>query len=390
MNIENFEINKPSELTQVVFIQQVKKDLTIYKMSPLQIDLINSLIYKVREQIIKNSMELDDSIPSTLFEFNISEISSMLPKYNNNEYGEIIRQLDALSDVKIVINSLGKNKEIDEMIITRFIHEMRISRHRQQGKKKIKLAISNTIINRFIHVKKYFSKMFFSIQFSMKSKYSKLLYEIVKDYEKLNVLVVSFENLTELLNVTEDSQKKWSVFRANILKKAVDEINSRSDITVDYEPIKEKPEGQRLQVTKIKFFISKQPKARLQELGLIKESITTNQFYNKSKSKLDKLIKNGYKVIDEDIWIKTDIGKNEELYDTQTKLDDYFKEISKLSNDDKYNLQSALAIYLNSDDPIVLFDTEKYIINDLSGNILTKNAIETRKVILEYQDLEKN
>lgn len=383
MNIEKFEINKPSELTQVVFTQKIQKDVTIYKMSSIQIDLVNSIFYKIREYITKKITEIDRSVPSTVFEFTIKELNSMLPTYNNNEYRQIIEQLDNLSDVKIVINSLGKNKELDEMIITRFIHEIRLSKHKETKKKIIKLAISNEIISRFVDVKKYFSKMFLTIQFSMKSKYSKLLYELLKDYEGIKTKSFKLDVLMDLINVSEESQRVWSTFRPNILQKAINEINEKSDISISYLAIKEKLQNERLQVTKIKFTITPQSKEKLEKLGLIEESITTHKLYKKSKLKLDTLVKTGYNVIDEDMWIKTDIKENEEKYEAELKIDKWLKEIDQVSKNELFEI---LAESLDEcDDRMVYIDNYK-IVGLFTKEVFTKNAKETREIILKYQN----
>lgn len=232
--------------------------------------------------------------------------------------------------------------------------------------------LSNRLIHKFINVKKYFAKMFFKIQFSFSSKYSKLLYELLKDYENIKSFTISLIKLVQLLNDT--NYKEWSIFRANVLKRAISEINEKSDIIVSYEPIKEKLPDQRKQVTKIKFNIKKQSEQQLIKLGLIEESITSLPFYNKSKSKLDKLIKNGYKVVDEDMWIQTDIKKNEDRYDAEVRIDTWLKETEK---DDKNKLYEILADNLdNCEDPMVIIEDYR-IIGLFTKDLFTKSAQET-------------
>lgn len=210
----------------------------------------------------------------------------------------------------------------------------------------------------------------------MISKYSKALYEILKDYENIKNISINMDLLYGLLNVNinKPSNTAWSTFRVNILEKAITEINEKSDILVSYEPIKEKLDGQRLQVTKIKFNIEKQPESRLQELGLIQESIQSHKFYNKSKAKLETLVQNGYTVIDEEMWIETDIKKNEERYDAETRIDTWLKETSQ---QDKQMVYERLASSFDDcDDPMVVIDSYK-IVGLFSKDSFTKNPIET-------------
>lgn len=378
INQTKFELNKPSELCQVIFIQKFKKDYEIYKISPIQLDLMNGIAYKVREIIHRDNLVIDDEIPSTLFEIRLQDFTSLFSTYNNHDYRFLIEKMVELSDIKIIINALGKNKECEETAITRFIHEIRLSKHKHQKDQKIRIAVSNLIINKFINVKKYFSKMFFAIQFSMDSKYSKLLYELLKDYERIKFIEIPISNLFDLINVTEESQKKWSIFQGNILKKAVTEINEKSDIKVSYETFKEKPEGDRMQVTRIKFSIERQTETRLRELGIIQESISEHKFYAKSKSKLDKLVKGGYQVADSEMWIKTDIRKNEDRYESEFRIDVW---LNNTDNQTKNEFFEELAKNLDGcDDPTVVIEDYK-VVGLFSKDTFTKNPQETVELL---------
>lgn len=373
INVKKYEMNKPSEFCQVIYFEDYKKSL-FATLTPTQIDLMNCIVYKVRESIIKNNKEINYEYGSHMEEIDLLDLSSMLGKYNTSVYKQLISQLDDLRKIDVVINVLGKNKNIVETSYTTFIHEMKISRHKDMIKKKVKIYISTTMLQFFMDVKQRFTKFYLAIQFSMISKYSKLLYELVKDYEGIKTITVDFEMLTGLLNATGNNRVHvFSYFNNDILKKAVGEINEKSDIYVEYEPIKEKVEGQRKQVTKIKFFIEKQSEERLQQLGLIEQPISSLPFYNKSKSKLDQLVKNGYKVVDEDMWIQTDIKKNEERYDAEIGIDNWLKETDQ---DDKNEILRILAENLECEDPTVIIEDYK-LVGLFSKDAFTRNPKET-------------
>ena len=156
------------------------------------------------------------------------------------------------------------------------------------------------------------------------------------------------------------------------------EINEKSDIFIKSTAIKEKENGERLQVTKIKFFIEKQDDSKLKELGLIQESIINNKFYNKSKSKLDKLVKGGYKVIDEEMWIGTDIKKNEKHYESEIRIDIWLKETSE--NDKQMIYENIAKSIEDCEDPIIVIEDYK-ILGLFSKYAFTKNPLETIELL---------
>ena len=379
VNIKNYEMNKPSEFCQVLYFENYDK--TIFaELSPTQIDLMNVIVYKTREIILKNKIEIDFDQISHMVEIDLMEISGMLNKYNHQNYDALLSQLNGLRKLDIIINVLLKNKDL-ETTLTSFIHELVISRHQSHTKKKVKVHISTKVLKFFLHTKKLFTKFFLTIQFSMNSKYSKLLYEVLKDYEGIKSKTIDYELLIGLLNALGNTRvNKFSYFNNDILKKSIKEINEKSDISVDYEPIKEKLDGRRKQVTKIKFNIKKQPESRLEELGLIETSITANRFYNKSKTKLDKLVKNKYHVVDEEMWITTDIKKNEERYDAEVRIDKWLLETDK--NDQNELFEKLVGRLDNCEDPIVSIEDYK-IIGVFSKDSFTRNPSETIKLLNE-------
>jgi hypothetical protein len=382
INKHNFEINKPSELCQVVFFENYKKGIFAY-LTPTQIDLINILFYQVKKEILTDKTSTDDLDSIIMVDIELTEIHRMLNYKYNKDSEALLNYLYELKKVDVMVNTLGKVKDRIDYKLTSIIHTLEWSKHKNILDKKIKIGIDRDIILSFIDRKDYFAKMHLSLQLSMVSKYSKLLYEILKDYAGLKTITVDFGILLPLLNVNFENTRngEWSMFNQNILMKSVNEINEKSDIVVSYEAIKEKPEGGRLQVTKIKFTIEKQPEIRLCELGLIPPRIDNNKFYNKSKTKLDKLISSGYKVIDEEKWIETDITNNEERYDAEMRVDMWLKSTPR---EDRNKIYELLAT--NLDECHEQFITiEGYLIKGIFSNeAYTKNPMETIAVMNDF------
>ena len=120
----------------------------------------------------------------------------------------------------------------------------------------------------------------------------------------------------------------------------------------------------------------KQPCAIIDDINTA--TIKDNKFYNKSKSKLDKLVKGGYKVIDMDMWIETDIRKNEQRYDAEIRIDTWLKETA---DNDKQMIYETIAQSIDDcEDPMVNIDD--YLIRGLfSKDTFTKNPLETIELL---------
>lgn len=383
INKPQLEINKPSELTQTIFFKN--NDCNAFaSLTAMQMDMFNLIFYKSKEHFIRNNLEILEFMP---FELDLIEFTNEFGKYKIGNYQNLIKQLVELSDVKVVINALGKNKDpVAKTTFTRFIHKIEISRHQQEKRKKVRLVLDGDICNMVLNVKKLFTKFYLKIQFSMVSKYSKLLYELLKDYEGIKQIPIDYQLLIGMLNVDFDNTNngKWAMFNQNILSKAVHEINEKSDIRVSYVAIKERPTPkERLQVTKVNFFIEQQSEERLQELGLIQPSITSLPFYKKSKAKLDKLVNGGYQVIDEEMWIETDMKKNESRYEAESRLDVWLKETPQVAQNEVFKL---IARSLDECDDISVYVEDYKVIGLFSKDTFTKNPLETIELLNNIVD----
>lgn len=86
---------------------------------------------------------------------------------------------------------------------------------------------------------------------SLKSKYSPRLYEILKSYLHENEKVLDFKKILYLLDFPEDSTyKEYKYLNRDILKPSIAEINRKTDIFVEYSPVRRKHK-----VTGIRFII---------------------------------------------------------------------------------------------------------------------------------------
>jgi len=73
---------------------------------------------------------------------------------------------------------------------------------------------------------------------SMKSEYSKRIYELCKQYEKLRTRKIELKELQEMLQVPKSYISKYINFKQKVLEVAEKEINKYSDIKISFNPIK--------------------------------------------------------------------------------------------------------------------------------------------------------
>ena len=197
--------------------------------------------------------------------------------------------------------------------------------------------------------------------------------------------IFELTTLQDLINVSEDTQRSWSIFRANILEKAVAEINEKSDIAVSFEPIKNRPLNGRLQVTQIKFIMQPQPNSRLTELGLINRPkeipIEEQILYNKKKAialiRLDQS-KQFQQINNEEAWLKKTIASiTDEFIETQDLIDEAKPIIDSVDiNEYSVELQEKYGDYVG------LKDYKLYYVFDETKPNITNTAKETFDVLL--------
>lgn len=101
----------------------------------------------------------------------------------------------------------------------------------------------------YIHqLKERFTKFPLIYTLPMTSQYSIRLYELFKSYESLGEFRIELEELKK--NIDATNYVRYPDFRRFVVETALNEINEYSDLSVEYEPVK-----QGRKVVKLKFFI---------------------------------------------------------------------------------------------------------------------------------------
>lgn len=116
--------------------------------------------------------------------------------------------------------------------------------------------------------KEFFSKIPIKYTYVLKSKYSIRLYELLKQYENTGYRVDYLPDLREMLGIEPNEYKRFEAFERIVLKRAVEEINEKTDLEVSY---RKKKTGRR--ITHIEFEISSKQGEDTQTEKSISESI---------------------------------------------------------------------------------------------------------------------
>lgn len=149
-------------------------------------------------------------------------------------------------------------------------------------------------------LKERFTKLSLDQMVSFKSQYSGRIYELLKQYEAIGERSFKLDELKSLLGIGFDKYAQYGLFKQRILNKAKEEINSSSDLLIDFEEFKKARK-----VENIKFYIkSNRPK---EVVAPSDEVCVTSEGNSPSKDKKpSKTILRGIKAI-----FKEDINDNE-------------------------------------------------------------------------------
>lgn len=132
-------------------------------------------------------------------------------------------------------------------------------------------------------LKERFTKLSLDQMVSFKSQYSGRIYELLKQYEAIGERSFKLDELKSLLGIGFDKYAQYGLFKQRILNKAKEEINSSSDLLIDFEEFKKARK-----VENIKFTIRPNFKA-IDEVCTAQEGKSTHKEEKRSKTVLSEI-----------------------------------------------------------------------------------------------------
>lgn len=386
---ELFEVHKPSTFITMEYERTIRNDAgkiigSENNLTSTQHDAMNFLCYTAREQLHKkypdlhgkfksfnNDEELFEFLEIQKFEINLKDLSEFLEKYEfKQDKKKLSYSLNELKSTTVRVGIFKQDSKLKEVLENRYFSLLR-RYNRVSNSNTVTYQLEPEILLGWAFNPKPFAKMYLKLQTNLHTTYTKILYEICKDYENLKVVRKELDLWHAVLGFNKDIKTihQVSLFKHNYLNRAIEDINKFTDIKIT-NIYGEKKDKKTFMIVEFE----KQSVSRLKELGLVESGIISLPFYSKAKKKLDTLIKGGYKVADEEMWIKTDIKKNEEKYDSETRIDTWLKETTQSAQNEIYKL---LASSIDECEDISVYIKDYLICGILTNELFTKSAKET-------------
>lgn len=220
LNEKSYNVVKSNDL-----IQKTRFDLNVTEQK-----IVLRMIQLIRPE--------DDELKP--FVFNIQDFCDLcgIDRSNGKNYINIKRTIQTLADKSFWV-MLPNGKES----LCRWISKARIEP--QSG--AVELMLDNDLAPYLLQLKKDFTAYSLYNIMGMKSKYSPRLYELIKSHQYKSTFTIQIDDLKKMLCA---EKYQYCNFKQKVLDVSASEINTISDIIIDYDTIKS---GRK--VNAIKFFV---------------------------------------------------------------------------------------------------------------------------------------
>jgi len=214
-------------------------------MNALQRKLYDVFLFEAKNELKRDAKK-------DYFKISLSEIVEALEleKPNKQRLKQMIREL---VDIKIEYNYLRKDGET--WGISSVLNDIKVDFDKEIGRTVINYSLPRIVREAMVKKNGVFAKIDLVVVKGLKSKYAILLYELIKDYEKVEIPKMSMQEFRKMFGV-ENKYPRMPDLRKYVLDPACKEIseNPHTDFLVSYEL---KKEGKAY--TSIKFYVKPKP-----------------------------------------------------------------------------------------------------------------------------------
>lgn len=178
---------------------------------------------------ITEARELSELKIDTRIEIRVKDYSEQFKVKANNAYEDLKEAVDSLFNRQFSYY----DKERDEHLRSRWIHTSSYI----DNKGYLVLFFTPVVISMISRLQDQFTKYLLDQISNFKSKYSIRLYEIVSQWLNNGGLSKKYaiDELRSMLGLEEDEYKTMSLFKKNVLDKAVKEIKDKSHLYIEYK-----------------------------------------------------------------------------------------------------------------------------------------------------------
>ncbi|WP_297430061.1 replication initiation protein [Clostridium sp.] len=219
-------------------------------------------ISKVNENWIYQSNKLiEASYTFTVLEQKLIRLLASMVKKDDEDFKEYkFRAIDLSKTLNIHKKTIYKElDQITDKLMSRYIKFKNDDTEKFKKRHLIKIAdFENGILTMKIDedMKEFYLKLNWYTKYQLqnimqfKSTYSFRLYELLKQYENIGYRVISIDNLRIIFDINKDQYPKYANLKQKVINIAVNEINKNSDLSIEFEELKD---GRK--VISIKFII---------------------------------------------------------------------------------------------------------------------------------------
>ena len=131
---------------------------------------------------------------------------------------------------------IDRYADTDAITVSRWVNEVTYV----HDKGMVVMYLNRNVISMISRLYENFTQYYLEQVSDFKSKYSIRLYELLIKYKELgSSKKYTIDDLRSLLGVENTEYKTMSLFKVNVLDKAVKEINAKTDIQIKYDQFKE-------------------------------------------------------------------------------------------------------------------------------------------------------
>lgn len=287
------------------------------------------------------------------YKFKASDLSKLLNINQKNIYME----LDKVTD-RLMVRYIKIKDDEDKKFKKR--HLIKIADF-ENG--ILTMKIDEDMKDFYLNLKWYTKYQLKNIM-QFKSTYSFRLYELLKQYEKIGIRSITIDDFRYVLDIDDKQYPKYANLKQKVISVAVNEINSKTDLYIEYEEIKEVRK-----ITSLKFYIKHNETVK-SEIAIDLEDLnreSINDDINIVKNIIgDISYSEAYKILNAADY---DIEKVKEKYNVVSKL----KNVNNLVGAMMQSIKDDWTVAEVTNNKFNNFEARTYDYNELEANLLGWN-----------------